>query len=217
MCATRFLGLLVATLWLPIGCAAPPKPSRPKALVDTAVRIQSSAASGTGTLIARSPDIGAFILTAAHLVPKHDDVLVALPRSDGSSDWRTAWRLRVDRAVDLALLWVRVADRGPRWFLGWASVDDGPATILLRPPGRPAASIPVQVVAPGRFRTPEALTQGMSGAGVFHDGAIAGVLYGLRVSPPPPEGRFVPREAVEAFLGERFAFLLEGRDPEPGR
>lgn len=217
MCATRFLGLVLATMWLPVGCATRPSPAHPASLVDTAVRVQSSAASGTGTLIARSPDIGAFILTAAHLVPPHDDVLVALPRPDGSSDWRTAWRLRVDRDLDLALLWVRVADGGPRWFLGWSSVEGGPVTILLRPPGRSAVRIAARVVAPGRLRTSERLTQGMSGAGVFHDGRIAGVLYGLRVSPPPPEGRFVPRGAVETFLGERFAFLLEGRDPAPGR
>jgi hypothetical protein len=60
----------------------------------------------------------------------------------------------------------------------------------------------------------------MSGGGVFHNGFLAGVLYGQERSggpEAPAQGRFLPIKMVRRFLDPEFRFLSDGGVPAEPR
>lgn len=187
-------------------------PSRSLALA-SAVRVQSDNVVGSGCLIHASPRDGAFVLTAAHVLRDPHRVLVN--RFLSRDPWRSAEVVVVDANLDLALLWIAESGPAPR-RVAWADAPPPDGAVLeLVAAGRSDRPevIEGRAVGPGKVAPSRVLAEGMSGAGVFHDGYLTGILYGLRVSPGPAEGRYVSLGDLAGFLGPRFAFLRTGGRP----
>jgi len=191
--------------------------------VEAAVRVHSGKMMGSGALALADPRVGSYVLTAAHLLDRPDRVLVGCNRTGGGMAWHTGRVLRLDPRIDLALIWLPecVLPRPAR--LAWIRAPLRPGesvTVLVAAPEPGPRAVAARVFAPGGLEASHPLAQGMSGGGVFHNGFLAGVLYGQeRPGGPDAEsrGRFLPIETVCRFLDPEFRFLSDGGVPAEPR
>jgi hypothetical protein len=165
-----------------------------------------------------APRYGSYVLTAAHLLEEPERVLVALYPGSGSVVWHSARALKIDRRVDLALLWRPDAIFERPFRPAWSSREPGSdlsADLLVAAPGSGPETIGARVSRPGELIAARRLEAGMSGAGLFLSGELAGLLYGHRAggSGADQDGRFVRLEAIRRFLEPQFDFLATGGRP----
>ncbi|MBN2490236.1 MAG: trypsin-like peptidase domain-containing protein [Planctomycetes bacterium] len=195
-------------------CPAGPVPPPSWALA----RVNCGRIQGSGCLVFSDPRFGSYVLTAAHLVEEPPRVLAALASQSGAVVWGPARVLRIDRQADLALLWRPDAVAARPRRLTWAArcPPSGAAVeLLVAVPEAEEQIVRARVTDPGVVITEAPLAAGMSGAGLFCRGDLAGILYGHRASGSGAvrDGRYVRVEAVRRFLEPPLAFLATGGLP----
>jgi hypothetical protein len=190
---------------------------------ESAVRIRSGRAIGSGCLLYAERSAGAYVLTAAHLLHAPDEVLCRFRIGPGETTWRAARVLRTAPRRDLALLWLPRAIRGGVFRADWSgrapSREDRVVLLAASESGSPER-IRARVTAPGRLLAERPLAPGMSGAGVFRDGRLAGLLFGQPLNGGEAverEGRFTDLDGIRGFLEVGFGFVIAGVPPDEPR
>jgi S1-C subfamily serine protease len=185
--------------------AAAPAGAESGLLKFAVVQIESSAGTGSGTVVRLGRGAPAYVLTCAHVVGDDGEVTIRWP--GGAAHTGTV--VETDADADLAAVtsaaagrshWVAVADDVPPpgarvWKVGYP-LGVGPRTgeadcegdLNSRPP---------------RFGTGVPVAVGDSGGGVFTaDGLLCGVITGHRTDDPDRRGLAVPARVVREFLAE---------------